>query len=395
MRVRQKLVWGGADECNHEWASIDLSFHKGQVPDGKWKKQTAVSEAGNAVTSTCTLCTAWRGAFGLEPTIEMYVQHTIEILREIRRVLRSDGVCFWNIGDSYYQGNKGNSGETQPSDKQSTNVGSLSTRRGTDIGPNRKGLQPGLKAKDLSLIPQRLALAAQADGWWVRSDILWVKPNPMPESMMDRPTDAYEHILMLTKSATYYWDKEAVAEPTNDLNTKPRNFRKGDASQTLRHDEGNAYKPRGMRNIRNVWTFPTQPIKWPKGQEHFAVFPKRLPQLCILAATSETGCCPKCGTPWKRIVYKSGGRDWKSDRMVEAGIPGELAGEGPYKRGRLHEALNDIKIAKTLGWSLGCKCAIERPVPCLVLDPFGGSGTTAKVALELGRRAISIDLALP
>ena len=193
----------------------------------------------------------------------------------------------------------------------------------------------------------------------------------MPASVMDRPTDAYEHILMLTKSGKYFWDKEAAAEPTNNPKAKFG----------------------GTRNMRNVWTFPTQPMKWPKGQEHFAVFPKRLPQLCILAATSDMGCCPTCGTPWKRIVYKSGGRDWKNDRMMEVGLPDELAGEGPYKRGRSHEALNDVKVAETLGWSLGCKCAIERPVPCLVLDPFGGSGTTAKVALELGWQAISINLA--
>ena len=98
--------------------------------------------------STCRLCGAWRGAFGLEPTVEMYVQHTVEILREVRRVLRTDGVCFWNVGDS-------------------------------------------MREKQLCLIPDRVRIAAQADGWWVRSKIIWVKPNPMPESVRDRPTDAY------------------------------------------------------------------------------------------------------------------------------------------------------------------------------------------------------------
>ena len=382
------MAWGGTEGCEHDWDSA--TFYDARHTPGAGPKQA--TNAGSdgwrsdpRTSNVCYLCGAWQGAFGLEPTVQMYVDHTIEVLREMRRVLRPDGVCFWNIGDSYASVGKwgGSMGGKH----------AIALHGDTGIGRAKREYGSELKTKDLCLIPQRIALAAQADGWWVRSDILWVKPNPMPESVLDRPTDAYEHILMLTKSESYFWDKEAVAEPTNDLNTKPRNFRKGDSSQTLRHDEGNAYKPRETRNIRNVWTFPTQPMKWPKGQEHFAVFPSRLPQLCILAATSEMGCCPKCSTPWKRIVYKSGGRDWKNDRMAEIGIPGELAGEGPYKRGGSHEALNDIKIAETLGWKLGCKCVIEKPVPCLVLDPFAGSGTTAKVALGLGRRAISLDLA--
>lgn len=220
--------------------------------------------------------------FGLEPTIEGYIEHTVQVLREIKRVLRPDGVCFWNIGDSY--AGSGNDASTNPNvlknAKEVYNIGKQPKR----------DLTGGVKAKDLCLIPFRVALAAQADGWWVRSDIIWNKPNPMPESVTDRPTDAYEHIFMFTKSAKYYWDIEAVREANAEcsiervkyqFNTKYHvderavNSRPdGDMSQFV--------NPAG-RNIRNVWTFPTRGYK----EAHFAVFPEALPEKCIKAATKE------------------------------------------------------------------------------------------------------------
>ena len=138
----------------------------------------------------------------------MYIAHTVEILREVRRVLRPDGVVFWNIGDSYAAA-KGYSGDLKPSDLQSSNRGSL---RGTNMRPPNRNGAAGLKPKDLCLVPERVAIAAQADGLWVRSMIIWAKPNPMPESCTDRPTDAYEYIIMLTKSERYFWDADAVRE---------------------------------------------------------------------------------------------------------------------------------------------------------------------------------------
>ena len=125
---------------------------------------------------------AWRGAYGGEPVLELYVRHTLQILRELRRVLRKDGVLFWNIADSYHK-------------------------------------------KSLALIPQRIAVAAQEDGWLVRSDIIWNKPNPMPSSVKDRPTNAYEHILVLTKSPKYFWDIDAVREPHKVCTTGTRRAR--------------------------------------------------------------------------------------------------------------------------------------------------------------------------
>ena len=232
----------------------------------------------------------WKGQFGLEPTIEMYVNHSIEILREIKRVLRKDGVVFWNIGDSY--AGSGNGASTNPdvlkNAKEVYNIGKQPKRKYTN----------GIKPKDLCLIPFRVALAAQADGWWVRSDIIWNKPNPMPESVLDRPTDSYEHIFMFTKSAKYYWNIEAVREPQLQCSIermKRNHFTNYDPSypaskpQRLHQGEAplgdDAAEILGGRNIRNVWTFPTQGYQ----DAHFATFPEELPERCIKAACPEDG----------------------------------------------------------------------------------------------------------
>jgi len=230
--------------------------------------------------------------FGLEEIPELYVQHTILFLREIWRVLRKDGVCFWNVGDSYSQGSNNNSSFRH--DKAPVGAGHV--------------LPHGHKPKDLCLIPQRVAIAAQEDGWWVRSDIIWAKPNPMPESVRDRPTNAYEHILMLTKSKKYYWDIDAVREP----HTTPDGMgwaANGQGSQYHTSDYGNRRgkadftrsdglqsmggHPNG-RNLRDVWTIATQP----SGFKHYAAFPAKLPELCIKAATKpgDTVLDPFAGT---------------------------------------------------------------------------------------------------
>ena len=162
--------------------------------DGSRSNQAA-TRFGAVESATCSLCGAWRGSYGLEPTPEMYVEHTLAVLRAIRRVLRDDGVVWWNIGDCYQGGNRGEYGATRggKSPLQSSNLGS------DTIGAANRFPIPGLKPKDLVLMPERVALAAQADGWWVRSRIAWVKPNPMPESVRDRPTDSWEHIWLLAK----------------------------------------------------------------------------------------------------------------------------------------------------------------------------------------------------
>jgi hypothetical protein len=219
----------------------------------------------------------------------MYVEHSVEILREIRRVLRPDGVCFWNIGDSY-AGSWGDSGHRPersgvPGHQREKHT-AFFDRKGhpQDAKPVTVNPGSGLKPKDLCMVPARVALATQIDGWWLRSDIIWSKPNPMPESVQDRPTDAYEHILMLTKSARYYWDAEAVKEPSVYPNDNRKARSKVDQKRMPTAEiagvrPGSATYP--FRNLRNVWTFATEPYKG----AHFATFPAELVIRCLQAAT--------------------------------------------------------------------------------------------------------------
>ena len=278
----QELVWGGAAGCGHEWATGQRRGMSGGTASAKVQIKGAENYqiVPPSENGTCLKCGAWRGGYGLEPTVEMYVQHTVEVLREVRRVLRDDGVCFWNLGDSYsgswgnYGGQNRGHGTQRPIPKGSAvPVEAYDGLEGWRPPTTNPG--SGLKPKDLCLIPDRVALAAQADGWWVRSKIVWAKPNPMPESVTDRPTDAYEYILMLTKSARYFWDAEAVKEASNsrpegwehipeskayadsdarDWANTHQKTSNAQSSKSLHRQKGGVYSPNG-RNLRNVWTF--------------------------------------------------------------------------------------------------------------------------------------------
>jgi len=251
------------------------------------------------------------GQLGLEKTPEEYVANMVEVFREVRRVLRKDGVLFLNLGDSYH-------------------------------GLRTKGLKP----KDLVGIPWRVAFALQADGWYLRQDIIWAKPNPMPESVRDRCTKSHEYVFLLSKSERYYFDSEAIQEPAGDDLRRPyapgqvddRGNGHDRGGGDLRKSGNKERKPasaRGVpvdtdgksagavagsvpwegntRNKRSVWTVTTKPFK----EAHFATFPPEIPEICIKAG------CPKGG---------------------------------------------------------------------VVLDPFFGAGTTGLVAMKLGREFIGIEL---
>lgn len=321
---------------------------------------------------------------GLEGTLGEWLEKLVIVFREVRRILRNDGTLWLNVGDSY------------ASDFASNGISFRRDRANLIKGCGRD--YGNLRPKNLIGQPWHLAFALQADGWYLRSDIIWAKPNPMPESVFDRPTKAHEYIFLLSRSPRYFYDQEAIREGQSP-NTHKRaardklasmGFKMTEPGQRNRNNSSfQSYMqdllPQAGRNSRTVWEIPTQPYP----EAHFATFPEELPRRCIKAGTSEKGCCSKCGSPWERIVEKEylnpvkrrqeHQGDWVGTSKSKK--PGNI-NSGDYPTGL---------IPRTIGWQSTCSCNVK-VVPCVVLDPFAGSGTTGWVARSLGRKAILVEL---
>lgn len=247
------------------------------------------------------------GQIGLEETPEEYVRKLVEVFREVKRVLKDDGTLWLNIGDSYAANRTYQVPSTKGGPKHSDSQAA---------GGKGSVVPDGMKPKDLIGIPWMLAFALRADGWYLRQDIIWHKPNPMPESVKDRCTKAHEYVFLLSKSERYFFDAEAMKEPSAQperAGKLERSFSTGKPDAVLRQDVGRAVMRTETRNRRSVWTVATRPYKG----AHFATFPPALIEPCILAGSR----------------------------------PGDI-----------------------------------------VLDPFGGSGTTAQVAAQHGRNALLCEL---
>lgn len=267
------------------------------------------------------------GQSGLEATPQEYCQRLVQVCGELFRVLRDDGSLWLNLGDSFA----------------------------------KKTYPDGIKKGELIGIPWMVVFALRSIGWYLRSDVIWSKTNPMTEGNPLRVTRSHEYIFMFTKQATgYYYDSFPLLEPVDNPG-KVRPFRdaKEHSGSTMRQDNGRLYIPLSSRNKRSVWTIPTGKF----AGAHFAVYPEELVSLIIQAATSPC-CCSQCGEPKRRIA------DVRE------------SGEGD----------NRIRHRYTKGWEFRCDCHQNGISRCLVLDPFSGSGTTGKVAVSLGRSYSGIDI---
>jgi DNA modification methylase len=322
------------------------------------------------------------GQIGLEPTPEAYVERLVEVFREVRRVLRDDGTLWLNLGDSY-NGSGGAGGD----------YASGGLKAGQPKYPGRR--ISALKPKDLVGIPWRVAFALQEDGWYLRSDVIWSKSNPMPESVTDRPTRSHEYVFLLSKQSRYFYDADAVRVPYKESTLKRARCAN---NGNRRKDGGSAQWQRGLnpgrqdawnskvsggvsagRNLRTVWEIPTQPTP----EAHFATFPEALVKPCIMAGTSERGACPECGAPWRRVVEVT-------VYDTRPGTNTKYNGGGLASGSR--NTTRKMSMRSEIGWAPTCTCSAGDPIPCTVLDPFGGSGTVAKVARDLGRSSILIEI---
>lgn len=329
---------------------------------------------------------------GMEQSPAEYVASLVEVFRQVKRVLRDDGTLWVNLGDGYnaYNGNRGPA------------VGANKNHH--EIMPDLPGgyglTVKGLGNKQLLGIPWRVAFALQDDGWILRSDIIWHKPNPMPESVTDRPTRSHEYIFLFAKSPRYYYDAAAIAEPIKQSSIDrisqptfdqqhggPKDYGTTgvNSNRSMRKTlENFAANGSGTRNRRSVWTIPTRPYSG----AHFAVFPEQLIEPCILAG-SAAQACEHCGAPWERQIERESGvinlEEGKRQALRSAG-----AQTGGTQRVTL--GVTEHVRRRDFGFRPSCTCPNDGAARSVVLDPFVGSGTTCRVAEKFGRDSIGIDL---
>ena len=321
---------------------------------------------------------------GMEDTPEEFVDNLVKVFREVKRVLRDDGTVWLNLGDSYI------SGKSRYSTKEQTLAGGGKNEK--KLGKLQRGGKkdlyghPFYKDKDLAGIPWRVALALQADGWYLRQDIIWHKLNPMPESVKDRCTKTHEYIFLLSKCPKYYFDNEAIKEDCigkderkwSDSYDNVGSIIQGDTNADIKRTKRYSKDGNFKRNKRSVWTVTTKPFK----DAHFATFPMDLIEPCVLAGCPEK-ICVDCGKPYKRVMQKP--KQLEVERNKRSGLDDR-------KVGGVLDKYNRENPPKDLGMQKQCDCKTNETKPGTVLDPFGGSGTTGIVANNHNKNAILIEL---
>lgn len=294
------------------------------------------------------------GQIGLEATPDEFAAALVAVFASARRVLRDDGTLWLNLGDSYSGSPRGNKpGDTGKSGLTNPDRQDLVSRGAFD-----KSRIPGVKPKDLIGVPWLAAFALRADGWYLRSEVIWHKPNPMPESVRDRPTRAHETIFLLTKSPRYYYDADAIREAsTPDMKRRAAaGHTRGDGTRDKSRNDGDsaalqagAVTDKGS-NKRTVWTVTPRPFRG----AHFATYPPELIEPCVLAG-APARCCASCGAPRQRVTEHVKGYDG------------------------------------SVGHQATCSCDAGDQ-PGTVLDPFSGAGTTGLVALRHDRSYVGLEL---
>jgi len=480
--------WEGGDpECSHENAfgksRYDYKLNPGLGPTGVQDQSSNAASAVRPVVEECPDCGAARidEQIGLEETPDAFVAELVGVFREIKRVLHPSGTVWLNLGDSYCSTAPGTMGDALRD--------GLSTNLSEETKESRRNMRPqtpsGMKPKDLIGIPWMVAFALRADGWYLRQDIIWNKPNCMPEPVKDRCTKNHEYIFLLSKSSSYFYDHYAIRQPVAQSSIDRALDRKNDINRTFHSKHPSAGKnapidvtsmwgrfvdPFTGANKRSVWTVTTQSYK----KAHFATYPPDLIEPCILAGTSAHGACADCLTPWERVVHKPdmSKRPTRSENAKQNDLSIHLNngwGEREKSSGQAWQKWRDENPDVSVGWRPGCECRgkltyeevtiparmsqeqllesgwgvnskgeyagenqkdyassgaqgasdvkrrmiesatkpkvrkdwvyrsdiplDEHPVvPCVVLDPFGGSGTTAGVAIKHGRQAILCEL---
>jgi DNA modification methylase len=244
------------------------------------------------------------GQLGMEDTPEEFVTRLVGIFRELRRVLRDDGTCWLNLGDTYSRGDRGN----VPTQRGELANEQDEARYDFTSPAAKMGSHGTIKPKDLIGIPWRVAFALQADGWYLRQDLIWAKPNCMPESVRDRCTKSHEYVFLLTKQNRYFYDHDAIKEPhkhnrwgktiTVDASVLDAQYEGKAGSSSLLREGADNFHPEGGKNKRSVWWVSPKPYP----DAHFAVWPPELVEPMVRAGSSERGCCPGCGAPWERVT---------------------------------------------------------------------------------------------
>lgn len=339
--------------------------------------------------------------FGNEPTIEAYVFHSLLILRECRRVLRDDGVLWWNIGDSYAADRSGTAMPAQTVAGGVSGKGNAPAFRGMPEqgGAHRNARGIGVKHGDLMGIPHRVMLAAQADGWTVRNDCVWAKVAPMPESVKGwrfdadgnltrgswRHTRAHEFVFQMTKGMGYYSDGESVKERAN-RGAAGSTFTNGKTgvNGAGRVGQGDRIED-GARNPRSVLTPPPSAYNG----AHFAVFPPELIRPLILSSVPRR-CCSKCGAGWAAVIKTP-----DFSEQPKRSDARKMDRSDRTSAGQKWQEWRDANPDKIQGSRPTCDCNEPSHVPGIVLDPFCGSGTTGEVARESLVRFIGLDISLP